>query len=67
MDGSWSNWGSWGSCSVTCGAGRKFRSRKCDNPEPVNGGKECMGSNQFLVACDQGTCPGKIDTFLPHR
>eukprot|EP00397_Hematodinium_sp_SG-2012_P026658 GEMP01027949.1.p1 GENE.GEMP01027949.1~~GEMP01027949.1.p1 ORF type:complete len:595 (+),score=127.16 GEMP01027949.1:421-2205(+) len=34
-------WGKYGSCSVTCGVGRKFRF--CNKPVAANGGKECEG------------------------
>ena len=32
--GGWSSWGAYGTCSVTCDAGLKSRSRACDNPDP---------------------------------
>lgn len=40
-DGTWSSWGSWTKCSVTCGKGIKHRSRNCSHPAPSLGGRYC--------------------------
>ncbi|XP_066501730.1 complement component 7b [Hoplias malabaricus] len=39
VHGGWSCWSAWGACSQ----GQKSRTRKCNNPEPINGGKHCNG------------------------
>ncbi|XP_062867953.1 complement component 7b [Trichomycterus rosablanca] len=39
VHGGWSCWSSWGSCSQ----GRKSRTRSCNNPQPRNGGRHCLG------------------------
>jgi len=49
VNGGWGAWGSWGSCSQL---GRKTRTRKCNNPTPLNGGASCAGSST-----NQGLCP----------
>ena len=60
VDGSWTRWGAYGSCDVTCGYGTKYRSRTCTNPSPANGGKECLGSSKEQIRCNTGKlCPSK--------
>uniref|UniRef100_UPI0037E7F857 complement component C8 beta chain-like n=1 Tax=Semicossyphus pulcher TaxID=241346 RepID=UPI0037E7F857 len=47
IDGSWSCWGGWSSCS-----GRTMtRSRQCNNPAPSNGGLTCRGLQQESNEC----------------
>ncbi|KAI8497501.1 hypothetical protein Bbelb_248070 [Branchiostoma belcheri] len=60
VDGNWSDWGSWSSCSVTCGEGMWTRSRTCTNPAPANGGADCVGQAQESGTCNVGdiwVCP----------
>jgi len=40
-------------CSKTCGGGT--RTRTCTNPEPKNGGADCVGKSQ--EACNMQACP----------
>ncbi|XP_028284025.1 complement component C8 beta chain isoform X2 [Parambassis ranga] len=47
IDGSWSCWGSWSSCS----GGQMTRSRQCNNPAPRNGGMTCRGLQQEATEC----------------
>ncbi|XP_052788863.1 sushi, von Willebrand factor type A, EGF and pentraxin domain-containing protein 1-like [Mya arenaria] len=51
VNGSWSAWGDWGECSVTCGSGQRSRYRQCDNPVPANGGFDCVGENKEVGPC----------------
>ncbi|WAR32017.1 NOTCH-like protein [Mya arenaria] len=51
VNGSWSAWGDWGECSVTCGRGQRSRYRQCDNPVPENGGFDCVGENEKVEPC----------------
>ncbi|WAR10861.1 MLP-like protein, partial [Mya arenaria] len=44
VDGNWADWSSWGQCDVTCENGTQLRTRTCTNPEPKNGGTDCVGS-----------------------
>jgi len=41
VNGNWGAWGDWG--QVNPGTGVSRRERACDNPEPKNGGTECIG------------------------
>ena len=54
VNGDWGSWTSWSSCSKDC---KKTRSRKCNNPAPANGGKDCVGSSQNTSSCTGGSCP----------
>uniref|UniRef100_H2SRH9 Complement component C8 beta chain n=1 Tax=Takifugu rubripes TaxID=31033 RepID=H2SRH9_TAKRU len=47
IDGSWSCWGSWSSCS----GGTMTRSRQCNNPAPSHGGMACRGLQQESTDC----------------
>ncbi|XP_059199809.1 complement component C8 beta chain [Centropristis striata] len=47
IDGSWTCWGAWSSCSGTT----KTRSRQCSNPAPSNGGLPCRGLQQESTEC----------------
>ena len=58
VDGNWSPWVSWTTCSVTCGVGIMTRDRFCDNPEPQHGGLYCDGFAQETEGCQRGHCAG---------
>ena len=57
INGGWSSYGSWGSCSVSCGGGTQTRSRTCTNPAPANGGATCSGSATESQSCNTAACP----------
>ncbi|XP_058951792.2 A disintegrin and metalloproteinase with thrombospondin motifs adt-1 isoform X1 [Pocillopora verrucosa] len=57
VNGRWSTWGSWGACSKTCGVGKQYSKRKCNNPAPKYGGRNCYGSNVRSRSCNVKTCP----------
>ena len=56
VDGKWSDWGNYGSCSKTCGAGTRTRTRKCNNPPPLHGG-QCPGKDIEYKDCKENECP----------
>ena len=58
-NGGWSGFGSYSSCSSTCGDGTKTRTRSCTNPTPFGGGSTCLGSNTQTIACNLVDCPGE--------
>ncbi|XP_020914373.1 coadhesin, partial [Exaiptasia diaphana] len=51
----WSSWGGWGSCSVNCGGGRRWRSRY---PRHGQGacGASCSGSSSSSSMCNSHCC-----------
>ena len=53
----WGSWGSYGSCSKTCGPGLKTRSRKCNN-QISDGGSYCVGSAASTEPCNTQKCQG---------
>lgn len=65
-DGSWSQWGCWSKCSITCGTGGKqTRKRECTHPPPSNGGLGCTGTNTEVKECNRSRCAkSKLFFFL---
>ena len=59
VNGGWSSWGRWSSCSRTCGTGSRNRYRRCSNPPPRNGGRSCIGTSRQSTSCTIKPCPGK--------
>ncbi|XP_062621236.1 A disintegrin and metalloproteinase with thrombospondin motifs adt-1-like isoform X2 [Saccostrea cucullata] len=57
VNGSWTDWTSWSTCSASCGGGTQMRSRNCSNPVPSNGGKDCVGHGNEGRACSSSLCP----------
>uniref|UniRef100_A0A2K5CZZ3 Adhesion G protein-coupled receptor B1 n=1 Tax=Aotus nancymaae TaxID=37293 RepID=A0A2K5CZZ3_AOTNA len=55
VDGKWQAWASWGSCSVTCGAGSQRRERVCSGP--FFGGTACQGPHDEYRQCGTQRCP----------
>ena len=67
VNGGWSNFGSYGHCSVSCGGGSHTRSRTCNHPTPQHGGKDCVGSPNETESCNDTPCPSKFLYYLPAR
>ena len=63
VDGGWSSW-TYGPCNKTCGGGTQTLTRKCNNPTPDCGGKDCYGSSNHQRQCNTHCCPGKINNLL---
>lgn len=61
IDGHWERWSGWSSCSKSCGSGIMFRSRKCEDPAPKNGGKNCSSEDSQSTACNNFKCLGVND------
>uniref|UniRef100_A0A8C5PCV9 Uncharacterized protein n=1 Tax=Leptobrachium leishanense TaxID=445787 RepID=A0A8C5PCV9_9ANUR len=60
VDGRWSLWSSWTSCSLSCGGGIRQRTRECSNPAPLYGGHACDGNALESEVCNSDLCPGKF-------
>jgi len=58
IDGGWSDWSPWSSCSVSCGQGRQSHYRTCDNPPPSPGARFCDGSMFQWRHCQVLPCRG---------
>lgn len=58
VNGGWSPWSQWSECSSRCGKGQQKRTRVCNNPVPLNGGKFCPGLAVHKADCTS-ICPGK--------
>ncbi|KAK2175546.1 hypothetical protein NP493_723g02011 [Ridgeia piscesae] len=56
VDGAWGSWSEWNRCSVSCGAGFKNRTRKCDYPAPLGDGKDCDGIATQEMPCIMPIC-----------
>ncbi|KAJ7389347.1 hypothetical protein OS493_032204 [Desmophyllum pertusum] len=57
IDGGWSSWSTWTTCSQSCGRGFQERSRSCTHPAPSNGGKTCQGAARESHGCNTQSCP----------
>ena len=65
VDGGWSEW-RLGPCSKTCGGGIQNYTRVCDNPKPLNGGKQCEGPSFYThkELCNSECCPGQMKCIV---
>ncbi|XP_062523722.1 coadhesin-like [Corticium candelabrum] len=57
VDGGWTWWSSWSSCSSTCKGGTQSRTRQCTNPPPRFQGVSCQGVNVDTQTCAKVKCP----------
>ena len=64
VDGSLGSWSAWGACSVLCGTGKRHRTRKCDYPTPLGGGKGCDGNTTQEMTCIKPRCSSKYELFF---
>ena len=61
VNGIWTIWSEWNSCSLTCGGGLQFRNRTCIGP--FNDGEPCNGSYIDMQSCYDHNCPGCNEHF----
>ena len=64
VDGGWSPWIMASNCSVLCGGGVQLFVRKCNNPVPANGGKDCEGPKSKNETCAYCPCTLVFSTFI---
>ena len=64
IDGGWSTWSTWRSCSENCGGGFQMRTRSCDAPKPKYGGARCRGNYFQTISCNTENCPGNDVLFF---
>jgi len=60
IDGRYGQWSSWSSCDH----GRQIRTRKCDNPYPWPGGKQCPGPLEESRPCVSSVESSDRELFL---
>ncbi|XP_057312827.1 uncharacterized protein LOC130654291 isoform X1 [Hydractinia symbiolongicarpus] len=58
IDGGYSDWTTWSTCSATCGKGYQDRYRLCNDPSPKNGGESCEenGEPEQVRKCEIARC-----------
>jgi len=68
VDGNWGPWSWTRECSEPCGGGTRGRERKCDDPEPSNGGSECtlLTSGVGLEEYGNVTCNENVTCLSCH-
>ena len=59
VHGNYSPWSNFSSCSKSCGNGKMVRTRKCSNPTPKHGGRNCslFGHSTEVRSCNAFPCP----------
>lgn len=57
VDGGYTPWSAWNSCSNLCGNGTQRRHRECSNPAPANNGQKCVGNSTETRGCVNRPCP----------
>ena len=57
VDGKFTTWTSWDTCTLTCGTGSQGRTRSCTNPSPQYGGASCVGVTSQNQNCNTHHCP----------
>ena len=58
VDGGWSRWSVWTTCTKSCESGTQTRSRSCTQPPPQHGGRTCPGAARDQRVCNTQSCPG---------
>lgn len=65
IDGGWSIFSNWSTCSVACGVGMQVRNRICNDPVPQFNGRECDGESYEVKHCNDGLCAAIISQPPP--
>ncbi|XP_046578195.1 protein crumbs homolog 1-like [Haliotis rubra] len=65
VHGEWGSWGNWSRCSEECDGGVRNRTRRCDNPQLQNGGRDCDGGDDDVGDSNTQACPVCSDVVKP--
>ncbi|KAH9490135.1 hypothetical protein Btru_042459 [Bulinus truncatus] len=65
MDGQWGSWSDW-TCT-TCNSTQRVRSRLCNNPEPLYGGRYCPGEESQVKVGDCASTCGGAASQIAHQ
>ena len=62
INGGYSEWSEYATCSASCGNGVQIRERACNNPAPENGGVDCedLGESTESKECKIKECPSEL-------
>ena len=62
IDGAWTDWSIWSSCSSRCTVGttQRTRHRTCTDPAPEHGGQECSGPDTETENCTESHCSASV-------
>uniref|UniRef100_A0A3B3ZM05 Peptidase M12B domain-containing protein n=1 Tax=Periophthalmus magnuspinnatus TaxID=409849 RepID=A0A3B3ZM05_9GOBI len=63
VDGGWSSWSEWSSCTRTCGSGVQSAHRDCTSPLPKHRGKYCLGERRRYRLCNPTPCVEETPSF----
>ncbi|XP_053382619.1 semaphorin-5A-like isoform X2 [Mercenaria mercenaria] len=66
VNGTWSGWSRWGSCSETCGVGIRLKTRICANSNSLILGKRCNGTSVEVGLCNKHACPDNMIAFTAY-
>ncbi|XP_067687667.1 semaphorin-5A-like [Haliotis asinina] len=56
IDGKWSKWSGWSTCTAKCQGGIQTRRRTCDQPKLSRGGIPCIGNKEEMRMCNTQNC-----------
>jgi hypothetical protein len=56
IDGGWTAFSAWSTCTKTCDEGNTFRTRTCTNPPAQFGGKDCPAHGREDKPCNVHVC-----------
>ncbi|KAJ7369564.1 hypothetical protein OS493_038036 [Desmophyllum pertusum] len=66
VDGGYTPWSDWTTCSISCGNGTSVRYRSCADPAPANGGENCTGESIQMKKCVGTSCPVAATSSLAN-
>ncbi|CAF4491519.1 unnamed protein product [Rotaria socialis] len=61
VDGEYTPWSQWSTCTTACGSGVRKRHRTCTAPAPSCNGKLCNGNREDTQVCNTQPCDDKCN------